>query len=74
MLHPRGLVVLVILFDEDGKGVWGLGCGAVPGSLCLGGHLLPIHHQLKPGGGLRLVNKELTIRSSTCRGSDRTLS
>ena len=32
MFHPRGLVVLVVLLDEDGKGVGSLGCGAVAGS------------------------------------------
>ena len=36
MLHSRGLVVLVVLFDKDGKGIWSLGCGAVARSLCLG--------------------------------------
>ena len=32
MLDPGGLVVLVVLLDEDGKGVGSLGCGTVAGS------------------------------------------
>ena len=49
MLDPRGLVVLVVLLDKDGKGVWGLGCGAGGSSLGLGGDLLAVDHQLEPG-------------------------
>ena len=52
MLDPGGLVVLVVLLDKDGKGVWGLGCGAGGScSLGLGGHLLAVDHQLEPGRG-----------------------
>ena len=52
MLDPGRLVVLVVLFDKDGKGVRGLGCSAGgSSSLGLGGDLLAVDHQLEPGRG-----------------------
>ena len=72
MFDPRGLVVLVVLLDEGGEWVGSLWRSAVGGSLGLDGHLLAVHHQLKPRMG-RFKNYEKRLKmSSTCHGSDRT--
>ena len=64
MFDPRGLVVLVVLLDEGGKWVGSLWRGAVGGSLGLDGHLLAVHHQLKPREGLKtmkMIKNELNL-------------
>ena len=59
MLDPGGLVVLVVLLDEDGEGVRGLRCGGGGSSLGLSGHLLAVDHQLEPGRGTSAVHNKI---------------